>query len=74
MSHTEFRNGYIAGWQSIRAGEEPTAFPTFDVPDGQTPYRAGIALGVRDAIASIAKKAGSDRWIDDWFDNALRRR
>jgi hypothetical protein len=74
MSPTEFRNGYIAGWQSIRAGEQPAAFPVFQVREGETPYRAGIAFGVRDAIASIAKKRGSDRWIDDWFENALRRR
>jgi hypothetical protein len=74
MPHTEFRNGYVAGWQSIKGREQPSDFPIFHVPDGETPYRAGIALGVRDAVASLAKKAGTDRWIDDWFDNALRRR
>jgi hypothetical protein len=74
MPHTEFQNGYVAGWQSIRADEQPPDFPVFQVPEGETPYRAGIALGVRDAIASIAKKRGSDRWIDDWLDHALRRR
>jgi hypothetical protein len=62
------------GWQSIRADEQPPDFPVFQVQEGETPYRAGITLGVRDAVASVAKKTGSDRWIDDWFDNALRRR
>jgi hypothetical protein len=72
MPHTEFRNGYVAGWQSIKGREPTPAFPMFHVPDGETPYRAGIALGVRDAVASIAKRAGA-RGIDDWFENALRR-
>jgi hypothetical protein len=74
MPQTEFKNGYVAGWQSIRAGDQPSDFPMFLVREGETPYRTGIASGVRDAVASIAKKRGSDRWIDDWFDNALRRR
>jgi hypothetical protein len=74
MPQTEFQNGYIAGWQSIRADEQPPDFPVFQVQEGETPYRAGITLGVRDAVASIAKKTGNDRWMDDWFDNALRRR
>jgi hypothetical protein len=73
MPHTEFRNGYIAGWQSIRAGEEPTAFPVVRLPDGQTPYRTGIALGVRDAVASLAKQAGTELSVDKWLDDALRR-
>jgi hypothetical protein len=72
MSHTEFQNGYLAGWQSIRASEQPSDFPAFQIREGETPYRAGIALGVRDAVASIAKRAGA-RGIDDWFENALRR-
>jgi len=62
MPHAEFRSGYIAGWQSIKGGEQPTAFPMTHVPDGETPYRAGVALGVRDAIASIP------------LEDALRRR
>jgi hypothetical protein len=74
ISHTEFRNGYVAGWQSIRGRAQPTSFPTFLVPEGETPYRAGIASGVRDAVASIAEKAGTEPSIDDWLDNALRRR
>jgi hypothetical protein len=45
----------------------------FHVSDGETPYRAGIAFGIRDAVASLAK-AGTERSIDDWFDDALRRR
>jgi hypothetical protein len=62
MSHTEFRNGYLAGWESIKGREQPTAFPMTYVPDGETPYRAGVASGVRDAVASIP------------LDDALRRR
>jgi hypothetical protein len=74
MPHAEFRNGYIAGWQSVKGREQPNAFPMFHVPDGETPYRAGVALGVRDAVTSIAEKAGTEPSIDDWFDDALRRR
>jgi hypothetical protein len=74
MPHTEFRNGYVAGWQSIRGRDRPTAFPMFHVPEGETPYRAGIASGVRDAIvASIPEKAGTEPSIEDWLDDALRR-
>jgi hypothetical protein len=73
MSHAEFQSGYMAGWQSIKSREQPTAFPMFHVPEGETPYRAGVALGVRDAVASIAEKAGAEPSIDDWFDDALRR-
>jgi hypothetical protein len=74
MPHSEFRNGYVAGWQSIRGREPTTVVPMFYVTDGETPYRAGIALGVRDALASIAKRASTDPSIDDWLDNALWRR
>jgi hypothetical protein len=74
MPHTEFRNGYVAGWQSIRADDQPVAFPVFQVREGETPYRAGIAFGVRDAIASIAVKPDTQPSIDDWLDQALRRR
>jgi hypothetical protein len=74
MPHTEFRNGYIVGWQSVKGREQPTAFPMFHVPDGETPYRAGVAMGVRDAVTSIAEKPGTEPSIDDWFDDALRRR
>jgi hypothetical protein len=74
MPHAEFRCGYIAGWQSIKGREQPATFPVFHVSDGETPYRAGIAFGIRDAVASLAKKAGTERSIDDWFDDALRRR
>jgi hypothetical protein len=73
IPHTEFRNGYLAGWRSIKGREQPTAFPMYHVPDGETPYRAGVALGVRDAFASIAEKAGAEHSIDDWIDEALRR-
>jgi hypothetical protein len=74
MPHTEFRNGYVAGWRSIKGREPPTASPMFHVPAGETPYRAGVALGVRAAIASIAEKVSAEPSIDDWFDDALRRR
>jgi hypothetical protein len=74
MPYTEFQNGYVAGWQSIRGRDQPSDFPVFQVPEGETPYRAGIAIGVRDAVASLAKKTGTELSIDDWFDDALRRR
>jgi hypothetical protein len=75
MPHAAFRTGYVAGWQSIKGREQPSVFPMIHVPDGKTPFRAGIALGVRDAVASIAaEKRGTEPSIDDWLDNALRRR
>jgi hypothetical protein len=74
MPHTEFRNGYIAGWKSIKGREQPNVFPMTRVPEGETPYRAGVAAGVREAVASLAEKAGTEPSIDDWFDDALRRR
>jgi hypothetical protein len=74
MPYAEFQNGYVAGWQSIRGRDQPSDFPGFQVPEGETPYRAGIAIGVRDAVASLAKKTGTELSIEDWFDDALRRR
>ena len=64
------KNGQEVG---LMERDGPTAVE-FDVPEGETPYRAGVALGVRDAVASIAEKAGTEPSIDDWFDDALRRR
>lgn len=75
MPHTEFRKGYVAGWQSVRGRDQPSDFPVFQVQEGETPYRAGIALGIRDAVASIiTMKQGTEPSIADWLDNALRRR
>jgi hypothetical protein len=57
-----------------RAASSLRLFPMFLVPEGDTPYRAGIALGIRDAIASIPDKAGTEPSMEDWFNDALRRR
>jgi hypothetical protein len=51
MPHTTFKKGYIAAWQAIRGNDPVPTIPTHHVPAGQTPYRAGVARGVRDALA-----------------------
>jgi hypothetical protein len=71
---TTFKNGYIAGWQSIWGVVSVPDTPPYQVPAGQTPYLAGVAMGVRDACASIALKRDKENSIDEWLDGALRRR
>jgi hypothetical protein len=74
VPETTFKNGYIAGWQSIRGAEPAPDAPPFQVPAGATPYLAGVALGVRDACNSIPAKRDKENSIDEWLDGALRRR
>jgi hypothetical protein len=74
MPQATFKKGYIAGWHSIRGAEATPDIPPYNVPAGQTPYLAGVALGVRDACASIPAQQTKKTLIDDWLDGALRRR
>jgi hypothetical protein len=66
--NTEFQNGYLAGWEPIKGRERPVAFPMFDVPEAETSYLAGVALGVRDAVASISEPR-TEPSIDDWLES-----
>jgi hypothetical protein len=73
MPRIAFKDGYIAGWQSIWGAEPLLDSPPYQVPAGQTPYLAGVALGVRDACASLSAQRGKETSIDEWLDGALRR-
>jgi hypothetical protein len=57
MPQNAFKNGYLAGWRSIRGSEEPPEVPAYQ-PGAGNPYREGVAQGVRDAGA-LAKPSGS---------------
>jgi hypothetical protein len=74
MPQTTFKNGYIAGWQSIRGDEPVPNIPPFHVPAGQTPRLAGVALGVRDACAYVPAQRDKETWMGEWLDGALQRR
>jgi hypothetical protein len=73
MPKIALKDGYIAGWQSIRGVEPLPDIPPYQVPVGQTPYLAGVALGVRDACSSISAQRTGGTSIDEWLDGALRR-
>jgi hypothetical protein len=73
VPETSFKDGYIAGWQSIRGAEAVPDIPPYHVPAGATPYLAGVALGVRDACAYVPAQRDRDKEIDEWLDDALRR-
>jgi hypothetical protein len=74
MPQDAFKNGYVAGWQSIRGADPVPDIPPYQVPAGQTPYLAGVALGVRDACAYIPAQRDKETSIGDWLDGALQRR
>jgi hypothetical protein len=73
MPRIAFKDGYIAGWQSIWGAEPLLDIPPYQVPGGQTPYLAGVSLGVRDACASMSERRAKGTSIDEWLDSALRR-
>ena len=74
MPQATFKNGYVAGWQSIRGAEPVPDIPQYHVPAGQTPYLAGVALGVRDACAYVPAQRDKETLIGEWLDGALLRR
>jgi hypothetical protein len=74
MPQKDFMDGYIAGWRAIREAEQIPSIPAYSVVAGETPYRAGVIQGVRDARAFAPSKSNSAAAaIDDLFDRALRR-
>jgi hypothetical protein len=48
VDHDTFREGYTAGWRSIR-GDEPILVPACPVIEGVSMYLIGFSRGVRDA-------------------------
>jgi hypothetical protein len=71
MPQNAFRQGFLAGWSSIRGDEPAPILPAFSAEPGRDPYRAGIARGVKEAQAEpAASDAGT---LDTWIDGALRR-
>jgi hypothetical protein len=72
MSDEIFRDGYFAGWHSIR-GDKPLVSPTYVPTPREAAFRMGVARGVRDAVApsfSISNRPN----IEAWIDSALRRK
>jgi hypothetical protein len=73
MPQGVFRDGYMAGWQWIRGHDEVPAIPVYSVSEDETPYRAGVLKGVRDACASPRKPVTKSEQIENWLDRALHR-
>jgi hypothetical protein len=44
-----FRDGYIAGWRSVRGADENPDVPACPVQTGMSMYLVGFSRGVRDA-------------------------
>jgi hypothetical protein len=73
ISREASKEGYLAGWRSIRGAASPPPIPSFTAPlPGETPFRAGFILGVR-AGWRPGSPSGASNNIDDWIDHALRR-
>jgi hypothetical protein len=50
VDHRPFREGYIAGWQSVRgADDQPVLIPPSPVFAGPAMYMVGYSRGARDA-------------------------
>jgi hypothetical protein len=71
MPQNAIRRGFLDGWSSIRGSEPAPAIPPCSLEPGGDAYRAGVALGVREAQVN-PKSAWGPSAIDTWFDNALR--
>jgi len=74
MPQNVFRRGFLDGWSSIRGSEPAPTIPACSLEPGGDPYRAGVALGVREAHASPRTAVTGPSAIETWFDNALRYR
>jgi hypothetical protein len=48
LDHDAFRDGYIAGWRSVR-DEDPALIPPCPAFAGAVMYLVGFSRGVRDA-------------------------
>jgi hypothetical protein len=76
MPDKAFRQGYVAGWRSVRGTDGISAMPSR--PNGvvDSAFRCGVTQGVADALrtgsaVTAASAAGAD--LDAWFDRALAR-
>jgi hypothetical protein len=56
VDHEAFRNGYIAGWRSVR-GEDPVLIPPSPVFVRSAMYMLGFSRGAKDAAATTAPPA-----------------
>jgi hypothetical protein len=70
-----FTKGFVDGWSYLRGDEPAPATPAYSAESGSEPYRAGIALGVREACskARLTSTVTGTSAIDGWIDCALRR-
>jgi hypothetical protein len=76
MPDNAFRAGYVAGWRSVRGGDNISAVPPRPNDAVESAFRCGVTQGVADAIrsGSAAAAAGDgDIHLDAWFDRALQR-
>jgi hypothetical protein len=74
MPHFAFRNGYFAGWCSIKGSEPIPNMPPCIIPPGEAPFRAGLSQGVRDALASATStEEDAAAAIDQLLERAIRR-
>ena len=51
MDHEAFRQGYIAGWRSVKGADANPDVPEGPALDGASMYLVGFARAVRDAKA-----------------------
>jgi hypothetical protein len=75
MPQNAFRRGFLDGWSFLRGDEPAPPAPAYSIELGSDPYRAGVALGTREACskARLKSSAATKSAIDSWLDNALRR-
>jgi hypothetical protein len=74
MPQSAFRRGFLDGWSSIRGSEPAPTIPPCSLEPGRDAYRAGVALGVREAQANPKSAVSGQSAIDTWFYNALQYR
>jgi hypothetical protein len=76
MPDKAFRAGYVAGWRSVRGGDNISAVPPRPKGTVESAFRCGVTQGVADAIRSgSVATAACDEGIhlDAWFDRVLQR-
>jgi hypothetical protein len=72
MTHDAFRKGYLDGWRSIKGPDQTPGVPARgSITLGEAPYRAGVALGIRDA--SYSTNSDCPTTLEGWIERALRR-
>ena len=56
-SHDAFRDGYIAGWRSVRGPDESPDVPACPALGGLPMYLVGLSQGIRDARVVMLRHA-----------------